>query len=73
MAWPRDWRRPEVPRYALVAYADNTLGVVPFEHVDMLVTQFRAVVIVREFDPVPWYVPDNEQSNPRRVADTEDD
>jgi hypothetical protein len=60
--------RRELPRYALVSWPDHGMGCIILDTVDEAVRAHGAVVIAREFEPVPWWTITEEpaQSNPRR-------
>jgi hypothetical protein len=61
--------RRELPRYALVSLPEeHSLGCITLEMVENAVRIYGAVVIAREFEPVPWWTITEEpaQSNPRR-------
>lgn len=69
----RRYRAPrrEVPRYIFVLWPDGGLGTVPQE-LEAQTTGQRAVVWMREFEPVPDYEPYiGTHSNPRRVDDAD--
>lgn len=62
--------RVEHPRFALVSWPDDKLGCIYLSMVDDAVQQ-GAVVIVREFEPVPVYDGEPSQSS-RTIGDGED-